>query len=517
MADEKVNPTKSDLAKARLMSAQASDAPPGPFEATVQLRRSGLPQNSAQFFWSVIRNRTIDFNQYKAYMDAVMCCVCDPFDGRQYATKEAKLDLRLPFPGVRAYNLLKLATELFLMQECGVASFKDYTMKCKEPVNPTSLGPRALFDQRFDGDAEASRMGLPTDPKLTSEDVLKNLKKEYLKLLEGETTGDGVLPYFKIIREKLQDIPLKSPDSLPPNCYGILRTKLSDPCLLELIWSYWHEEGMLVQTMNAIARRFQNLRAPVSLDPLANLEIDPLRPLNNLLWGHIQDEQHRLTIARRVYEYDHHYGFRLIGKAIPDLRAADTRSKFLEAFHQLLHICTIFFQQDDDTTVIADGFPVLNALREVHLILAQGAHNQFGDLPWTSRLEMLMEMWLLARPEIREFLRGRIMVPYPEPWMDAVDHMKTIQRWNDTSIREFRDLGVFGEQLLLSIRYDNWSVYNDANIAATWARYWRQEIQRYIHSYRAVTGADLAQEPVNSTLPSVLLQRRIGPQLAETR
>ena len=31
------------------------------------------------------------------------------------------------------------------------------------------------------------------------------------------------------------------------------------PCLLELIWSYWHEEAMLVQTTNAIALRFQNV------------------------------------------------------------------------------------------------------------------------------------------------------------------------------------------------------------------------------------------------------------------
>ena len=206
-----------------------------------------------------------------------------------------------------------------------------------------------------------------------------------------------------------------------------------------------------------------------------------------------------------------------MGKVVPDLRPADSRSKFLEGFHNLLHSCTIFFQQDDDTTVIADGFPVLNALREVHLTLAQGAHNQFGDLPWTSRIEMLMEMWLLARPEMREFLRGRIMVPYPEPWMDVVDHVKKIQGWTDSSIREFRDLGVFGEQLLLSIRYDNWGSYNDANIAAAWARYWRQEIQRYILAYRAVTGADLSQEPVNSTMPAVLLQRRIGAQAAGTR
>ena len=101
--------------------------------------------------------------------------------------------------------------------------------------------------------------------------------------------------------------------------------------------------------------------------------------------------------------------------------------------------------------------------------------------------------------------------------MDAVDHMKTLQKWSDTSIREFRDLGVFGEQLLLSIRYDNWSVYNDANLAALWADYWRQEIQRYIHSYRAVTGVDLSQEPVNSVMPSVLLRRRLAPQAAPAR
>ena len=55
-------------------------------------------------------------------------------------------------------------------------------------------------------------------------------------------------------------------------CYGILREKLTCPCLLELIWSYWNEEGMLVQTMNVITRRFQNMRGPLANDPLANIE-----------------------------------------------------------------------------------------------------------------------------------------------------------------------------------------------------------------------------------------------------
>ena len=138
---------------------------------------------------------------------------------------------------------------------------------------------------------------------------------------------------------------------------------------------------MLVQTLNAISRRFQNIRGPGDRDPLANLEIDPLRPLNNLLWGYIQDEQHRLSVVRRVYEYDHHYGLTLYGKAVPQLRPADSRSKFLEAFHNLLYLCTIFFKEDDDTTVIADGFPILNALKEVHLLLSRARTTSSATCP----------------------------------------------------------------------------------------------------------------------------------------
>ena len=111
--------------------------------------------------------------------------------------------------------------------------------------------------------------------------------------------------------------------------------------------------------------------------------------------------------------------------------------------------------------MIADGFPVLNALKEVHLILSQGAHNQFGDLPSTARIEMLMQQWLLARPEFREFLPTRIMVAYPEPWMDRVDAMKKLQGWTDTSVLHFRNLGMFGEQILLSIRYGDWNDVDD--------------------------------------------------------
>ena len=83
-------------------------------------------------------------------------------------------------------------------------------------------------------------------------------------------------------------------------------------------------------------------------------------------------------MPRRAHEYLHHYGVSLVGKAVPDLNPADSRSKFIEAFHNLLSAAARFFKEDSDTTVIADGFPLLNALKEVHLILAEGAHNQLG-------------------------------------------------------------------------------------------------------------------------------------------
>ncbi len=98
--------------------------------------------------------------------------------------------------------------------------------------------------------------------------------------------------------------------------------------------------------------------------------------------------------------------------------------------------------------------------------------------------------------------------------MAQVDTMKEMQGWSDVSVSQFRDLGVFGEQLLLSIRYGDWIAVNDTHQARNWARYWRPEIQAYIHSYRAVTGVDLMVEHKNrgdrDLQPSVHHARRIG-------
>ena len=136
-----------------------------------------------------------------------------------------------------------------------------------------------------------------------------------------------------------------------------------------------------------------------------------------------------------------------------------------------------------------------------------------------------MQQWLLARPEFREFLPQRVMVDYPEPWMDRVDAMKKLQGWTDTSVLHFRDLAVFGEQILLSVRYGSWTDEIHPENAANWARYWRPEIQGYIFGYRAATGVDLSAAGRDRTrlllsprmhqrLPSAGRLARPGPRAA---
>jgi hypothetical protein len=444
--------------------------------------------------WMLIRNSTeaLSFNSYKAFLDRLFCedgGAGSP-EGRAFRALEKRRFL--PFNDTDSYRVLKAATEAYVMVNCGVLN------------RPFAFHP--VDDAEY-----LDRRDLPKDRKLEEE-----LLQRYLTSADP---GIQTLPYLALIRSKLPDVRVHIDHGHAHEvelCAGFIRDRLQNPCLMELIWSYWQEEGMLVQSMNAITRRFQNVRSNAGgtgHDPLANMEIDMLRPLNNLLWGYVQDEQHRLSVVRRNYEYDHHYGIRLDGKAVRNFHPADSRSKFVEAFHNLLRQLMPFYRQDDDTTVKADAFPILNALKEVHLILSQGAHNQYGDLPSTARIEMLMQQWLLARPEFREFLPTRLMVAYPEPWMDRVDAMKKVQGWSDTSVAHFRDLAMFGEMLLLSIRTTHWTEVYEPNEAFAWARFWRPQAQGYMHAYRAVTGVDLASEVANpkleATIPSVLLRQRL--------
>jgi hypothetical protein len=493
----------SDSAHFELREVQVQ---PRPFSAdepvTVRLASAVSARTDDDVLFQSIResSASLNFAKYQEFVDRVMCKGTFLNGKSQQLFDSVNKRRATVFPGVDAYQKLKVATEVYLMLSVHV------------------LGTDELDGQTLD------RYNFPD----YTSDAYKNKHGESLSLSELQAewdeylkSDDGtlMLPVDDLIRIRLKEPIISARNSDVTACNGILQEKLRRPCFFELIWSYWHEEAMLVQTMKSIAVRFQNQRIS-ERDPLASFDIAPLYPLSNLLWGYIQDEQHRLTVPRRNYEYDHHYGIALDGRAVPALRSADSRSKFLEAFHNLLHRSLLFFKQDDDTTIKADGFPVLNGLKEVHLLLREGMHNQFGDLPSTARQEMLMEQWILARPEMQLFLGGRPMMPYSEDWMDRVDTMKKLKSWTDVSVTYFSDLAKFGEELLLSIRHGNWSNIPDAAFAAHWAREWRPEIQQYVHAYRTVTGVDLSPEQTDVRLasdryvqPSVHLRNRLVAQL----
>ena len=455
---------------------------------TVSHARKIIEPNVPMSFFVHLLNssKSVEFSAYQTFINQVLCA--DPPAGlpNGHALKLNRLKNELTDFGVGAYELLKTATEAFLLLH-----------GC---ITPAHNGSTAFsFHQNLE-------LG---DYSRVPKDVWTSLFSHYL--------GDNKLPYIKhIIDSALPEYEVPDNEKNPRFCADILiRSRVNNPCFMELIWNYWHEEAMLVQTINAISRRFQNLRAPGERDPLAHMEIDPLRPLNNILWGYVEEERDRLSIKRRAHEYQHQYGLELYGKAVSNLRPADNRSKFLEAFHNLLNKCADYFRAKQDTTVDPDGYPMLHAIQELNLILAHGAHNQFGDLAWTSRVEMLMQEWILSRPEIRDFLQSRVMVPHKEAWMPQVDTMKTLQGWSDVPVTHFRDLGVLGEQILLTIRWHNWYEVTNEDEAKGWADLLRPHIQSYIHSYRAVTGVDLSvTDGVDFTMPSVLLRKRLATQHA---
>jgi hypothetical protein len=436
-----------------------------PLPFPVALQRPEIAPTNEIALWAVIRqaSQSISFENYEKFISKVVA-------------KDLTNIRRLPFARSGVYELLKAATEEFLIRNCGIVSGDE--------------------NWNYMAQDASLQLGRPIDGPM-----LKKFWDDYV----GK---DGDIPYIDRLRNKFPETSKGIDDELRS---FILEQRIKQPCMTELIWSYWHEEAMLVQVMNAISLRFQNRRGPGERY-LANLELDTLRPINNLMWGYVQDEQHRLTIARRAGEYQHQYGIGLYGRAVGRAQPADVRSHFLEGFHQLLHLTARFYQQDDDTTVRADGFPVLNALKEVHMTLGEGGSNQYGDLPWVARLEMMMQQLILARPEMREFFSSRPGVNYPEPWMERIESAKTLLGLEGPNVLHMHYLATMGERLLLSIRFHPWSSTVDAGVAANWARDFRSDVQGYIHSYRAATGVDLSAsavtERIDATMPALLLRRR---------
>lgn len=450
--------------------------------------RDGLPietrqpePTNDQGFWVKLR-QCINGRTFARYDEFLKGVLCDR-NGRDEGLLDIKDSDCYYRHGVHGYELIDAATEVFLLCQacCG--------------------GMGEISEEGFDPEREALRLGYESTPE-----AMNVRLNGYLK----SNVSSRTLPYLDRILRNMELTNLR--EERFPFCPDNIRIHV---CLFELIWSYYLDLGMVDQTLKAIALRFQNRRVTRNgRDPLANFEINPLRPLNNLLWGYIQKSNHQLSLKRRVYEYEHEYGLSLIGKAVGRTDPAERRSEFLEAFHNLLHRCSVFYRDNSNKMIVPDAFPLLGAIRAVHLLLAAGAGNEWGDMPVQARQQFMISQWLLSQPPMREFLHSRATVPYDEPWMGQVDAMKRLMGWTDVSIMHFHKLANFGEIVLLSIRFGDWN--DSATLseqARNWALYFKPEIQGYMEAYRTVTGVDLSADVqkidrVDATLPAVHLQRR---------
>jgi hypothetical protein len=480
----------------------------------VNVTKSKFPRTPLFRLFDNIREGTdkLKFKVYEAFIDKIL------FDSNEDATYLAGSQglstlgsRKLPLRDADIYHIIKAATEAFLMLNAGTYRHGNFN---ESDLLDSAASRNVLFQDRGTFlESNNNELYVVNDDSPDYYLAALHLIKEKLGASVGSSFIDARIEAIK------RDLPRSQFDSPAPENADlyVIKHRLQFPFFIELIWSYWHEESMLVQAVSAICQRFQNIRAGGKLDPLADMEITHLLPLNNVLWGYIQDEYKRLSVKRRAYEYDHHYGISLHGKAVPTLNSADSRRKFLEAFHNLLYMTSNYYKESANKLVEPDAFPLLNALRAVNFIIAEGMHNQYGDLPWTARVEMLLQQWMLSRAEFRNFLPGRVSVPYPEPWMDRVASMNKLQAWTDTSPIDFNRLAVFGEKILLSIRFGLWNDPSvDQRTAALWAEYFRPEIQGYIHSYKAATGVDLTATVVGNKVdarpPSYHLAKRLNGQ-----
>jgi hypothetical protein len=477
----------------------------GPTEVT--LARAASPATQDQALWIAIRNRVeaISFPRYAAFIQNVLCEGLEPgpaacgggqgamlgsFGSPGIEQRRAELMSRPSIFGADAYQLLKLATQAFLAFEGGTS------------IEPPRYGGGG--DPTAD---EALRLGRP----ITLAEAREQLEA-YLGTQIGTVGGRG-LPYLKRVVDAL--IPPGARAEGSPFCEHTLRNRLHCPAMCELIFDYWQEQAGLMQAVNAVLLRFQNRRRSAQ-DPLVNLAIDTLQPLSNLIWGRLQDEPQHLSVLRRAYAYQYDYGLELHGRAVGELKPVESRTQFIEAFHTLLHKAAQFYVADADTTIVADGFQMLHALKDLHMVLAESFNNQSAEITRQARVETLIDQYLLSRKEMRDFLRGRVMVPYPQAWMPQLQSMNRLQGWwPNLGVSNFHILASTAEQLLLSVRYGDWTATIDQAAAVNWARYWKPELRNYLHAYAAISGVDLAQEPgdprsqqLRNAQPALLLRRR---------
>src|SRR5690242_8132049 len=180
------------------ISRTVSTRPSSPTPVQVTMRRAEIDPTPDQALWVVIRNSAdaLSFDNYAAFIEPIMCGGSPPRGQGRFDHVDRKV--QLPFPDAEPYRLLRIATEVFMMANCGVVIGQ----------NETNLDTthRARF-----ANVDFSRLtdhSSPADNALADEEQLRLLRsttaspqvdqqwQEYLVQIGQDRT----IPYLDIIR-----------------------------------------------------------------------------------------------------------------------------------------------------------------------------------------------------------------------------------------------------------------------------------------------------------------------------
>ena len=96
----------------------------GPAPIPVTMNRADVPPTLDQALWVVIRNsaEALSFENYAEFIEPIMCGPKSALHTKRAQQEFSRINrsVQLTFPDAEPYRLLKVATEVFMMANCGV-------------------------------------------------------------------------------------------------------------------------------------------------------------------------------------------------------------------------------------------------------------------------------------------------------------------------------------------------------------------------------------------------------------
>ena len=169
-------------------------------------------------------SESMEYGAYDRFMERVLCGTKG--DGTEERERVRQRPLRLPFPDTDPYRFLKVATEVFMMANCGTSG------------DDANVANGRNMPQRRELEYADRRLGMT----FTESEMMEQLDEA---LAAAPRRHADVAECLALIRQKLGDVPLApvintsdpvhTPAALAA-CSGIMQEQLRYPCLVELIW-----------------------------------------------------------------------------------------------------------------------------------------------------------------------------------------------------------------------------------------------------------------------------------------